>query len=84
MSMKNLDQINRECAEMWGALNEIPLNDPGRDRAFDQAAEIEKKMWERYFQQEYFSEFELCDGVSQHRDGYTYEQWKKSKKIVFP
>lgn len=39
--MKAIEQINRECAEMWDALNEIPFDDPDRDAAIEQAHAIE-------------------------------------------
>lgn len=36
------------------------------------------KAKERLFLEQYFSEFKSIDGVSQHPDGYTFDDWLKA------
>lgn len=52
--MKTEEQIRRELAEMWSAIHDIPANDPGREAAFQQAAEAEGQMWRQYHLEQAF------------------------------
>jgi hypothetical protein len=49
--MKNREQIERELKEMWDAIQQIRFDDPGRDKAIDEANETEGKMWQEYYNQ---------------------------------
>ena len=43
--MKTEEQIRRDLAEMWDAVATIAADDPGKEAAYNQAAEIEGRMW---------------------------------------
>ena len=40
------------------------------------------KLLEKLFTRDYFGEFTIIDGVSQHPEGLTYKEWMKQKNNI--
>jgi hypothetical protein len=52
MELLSLENINRQIAEMWDAISQIPASDPDKQEAFDQAAKSDNSLREAYRKQE--------------------------------